>query len=94
MMEQFGDGHKRMIITEGGYNDHPRWGAAVSPAERIRWTIATYELARSYPWLEAVALWQHSTPFTTRSHPDAWNFVAPDGTPRAVYLAVREYARR
>ncbi|PDW02711.1 hypothetical protein CJ255_12575 [Candidatus Viridilinea mediisalina] len=92
MMEQFGDGHKHMIITEGGYNDHPRWNGAVTPAERINWTIATYELAQSYPWLDAVALWQHSTPFTTRSHPDAWNFVAPDGTPRAIYHAVRAYA--
>ncbi|MFV9506255.1 MAG: hypothetical protein AB4911_17025 [Oscillochloridaceae bacterium umkhey_bin13] len=91
LMDQFGDSHKHMIITEGGYNDHPRWSAAVTPAERIRWTIATYEQARNYPWLDAVALWQHSTPFSTRSHPDAWNFVAPDGTPRAIYHAVREY---
>ncbi|RRR76035.1 MAG: hypothetical protein EI684_03625 [Candidatus Viridilinea halotolerans] len=93
MMEHFGDGDKPMIITEAGYNDHPRWNGAVTPAERIQWTIATYELARTYPWLDAVALWQHSTPFTTHSHPDAWNFVAPDGTPRAIYHAVREYAR-
>lgn len=93
LMDQFGDGHKRIIVTEGGYNDHPRWSAAVRPADRVRWTIATYEQARRYPWLEAVALWQFSTPFATRSYPDAWNFVAPDGTPRSVYLAVRDYAR-
>ncbi|MBP1467745.1 hypothetical protein EYB53_018665 [Candidatus Chloroploca sp. M-50] len=92
MLDDFGDHDKRLIITEGGYNDHPRWSAAVRPADRVRWTIAMYEQARSYPWLEAVALWQHSTPFATRSYPDAWNFVAPDGTPRAVYLAVQEYA--
>jgi hypothetical protein len=81
-----------MIITEGGYNDHPRWSAAVRPADRIRWTLATYEQARSYPWLVAVALWQFSTPFATHSYPDSWNFVAPDGTPRAIYLAVQQYA--
>jgi polysaccharide biosynthesis protein PslG len=92
MLDSFGDRAKPIIITEGGYNDHPRWSAAVRPADRIRWTIATYELAQQYPWLEAVALWQFSTPFATRSYPDAWNFVAPDGTPRAVYLAVQEYA--
>ncbi|NTU77879.1 MAG: hypothetical protein HGA45_00505 [Chloroflexales bacterium] len=94
LMDRFGDGEKRIIITEGGYNDHPRWSAAVRPADRIRWTIATYEQARAYPWLVAVALWQFSTPFSTRSYPDAWNFVAPDGTPRAIYLAVRDYASR
>jgi hypothetical protein len=93
MLDDFGDAHKPIIITEGGYNDHPRWSAAVRPADRIRWTIATYELAQTYPWLEAVGLWQFSTPFATRSHPDAWNFVAPDGTPRAIYHAVQAYAR-
>lgn len=92
LMDRSGDAGKPMIITEGGYNDHPRWAAAVSPADRIRWTIATYEQARAYPWLVAVGLWQFSTPFSTRSYPDAWNFVAPDGTPRALYLAVQEYA--
>lgn len=93
LMDRFGDAAKPIIVTEGGYNDHPRWQAAVRPADRIRWTIATYEQARSYPWLEAVALWQFSAPYATRSYPDAWNFVAPDGTPRAIYDAVREYAR-
>jgi hypothetical protein len=93
MMEQFGDGDKRMIIAEGGWNDHPRWASAVSPAERLRWTVQLYEQARSYPWLEAVCLWQFSTPFATRSYPDNWNFVLPDGTPRAIYFAVQSYAR-
>ncbi len=94
LLDRFGDQGKRIIITEGGYNDHPRWNAAVRPADRLRWTIATYEQARAYPWLEAVALWQFTTPFATHSYPDAWNFVAPDGTPRALYLAVRDYAHQ
>lgn len=93
LMDRFGDSEKRMIITEGGWNDHPRWAAAVSPAERIRWTIAAYEWARRYDWLEAVCFWQFGTPFSTRSYPDNWNFVAPDGTPRVIYLAVQQYAR-
>lgn len=93
LMDRFGDQEKRIIVTEAGYNDHPRWSAAVRPADRIRWTIGTFEQARTYPWLEAVAIWQFGTPFRTRSYPDNWNFVAPDGTPRAIYLAVQEYAR-
>lgn len=93
LIDRLGDAGKPMIITEGGYNDHPRWSAAIRPSDRIRWTIATYEQARNYPWLEAVALWQFSTPFATHSYPDNWNFVAPDGTPRALYLAVKEYAQ-
>lgn len=93
LLDQLGGADKRIIITEGGYNDHPRWSGAVRPADRLRWTIATYEQSRRYPWLEATILWQFSTPFLTRSYPDAWNFVHPDGTPRAIYLAVQEYAR-
>jgi len=93
LMDRGGDAAKPIIVTEGGYNDDPRWQAAVRPAERIRWTIATYEQARGYPWLTAVVMWQFSAPYATRSYPDAWNFVAPDGTPRAIYDAVREYAR-
>lgn len=93
LMDSFGDEDKRMIITEGGWNDHPRWAAAVSPADRVRWTINAYEWARRYDWLEAVCFWQFSTPFSTRSYPDSWNFVAPDGTPRVIYLAVQNYAQ-
>lgn len=93
LMERSGDGHKSIIITEGGWNDHPRWNAAVRPADRVRWTIAAYEQSRRYPWLAAVCFWQFSTPFSMRSYPDNWNFVAPDGTPRAIYLAVQRYAR-
>jgi polysaccharide biosynthesis protein PslG len=93
LMDRSGDAGKPMIITEGGYNDHPRWVAAVRPADRIRWTIATYEQARSYPWLVAVGLWQFGTPFSTRSYSDNWNFVAPDLTPRSIYYAVRDYTQ-
>jgi polysaccharide biosynthesis protein PslG len=93
LMDRFGDAGKPMIITEGGYNDHPRWVAAVRPVDRIRWTLATYEQARNYPWLVAVGLWQFGTPFSTRSYSDNWNFVAPDLTPRSIYYAVREYTR-
>ncbi len=92
LLDRLGGADKRIIITEGGYNDHPRWSGAVRPAERVRWTIETYEWSRRYPWLEATILWQFSTPFLTRSYPDAWNFVHPDGSPRAIYLAVQEYA--
>lgn len=91
VLDQLGGKDKRMVITEGGWNDHPRWNAAVRASDRVRWTVAAYEWARRYPWLDAVCFWQFSAPFSTRSYPDNWNFVAPDGTPRAVYLAVQQY---
>jgi hypothetical protein len=92
LLDRLGAADKRIIVTEGGWNDNPRWNAAVRPAERVRWTVAAYEQARRYPWLDALCLWQFSTPFSTRSYPDNWNFVSPDGNPRAVYRAVQRYA--
>ena len=35
VMERNGDGAKHIMITEGGWNDHPRWTRAVRPAQRV-----------------------------------------------------------
>lgn len=88
-----GDGHKPLIITEGGWNDHPRWAAAVRPSQRLRWTVAAYAMAQQWDWLEAMCLWQFGTPWSARTYQDHWSFVAPDGTPKAIYWAVRTAAR-
>lgn len=83
---------KPIVVTEGGYNDHPRWGGAVRPSERLRWTVATYAWGLRDARLEAVALWQFSTPEPLGGYQDSYSFVAPDGTPKAIYYAVQEYA--
>ncbi len=82
---------KPLIITEGGWNDHPRWAGAVSPAERLRWTVEAYELSEQWPDVLAVCFWQFRGP-VTHGYQDNYSFVAGDGTPRAIYWAVREYA--
>ncbi len=82
---------KPMIVTEGGWNDHPRWAGAVTPAQRLRWTIEAYELSRQWPDVIAVCFWQFRGPMT-HGYQDNYNFVAPDGTPKAIYWAIREYA--
>lgn len=80
-----------MIVTEGGWNDHPRWSGAVTPAERLRWTVAAYEQSLAQDDLLAVCLWQFRAPIT-HGYQDNYSFVAADGTPKAIYWAVREYA--
>lgn len=80
-----------MIVTEGGWNDHPRWSGAVTPAERLRWTIAAYDLSRRWDDVVAVCLWQFQAPLT-HGYQDNYSFIAADGTPKAIYWAVREYA--
>jgi hypothetical protein len=92
-LARLGDARKPIIITEGGWNDNLRWTAAVLPSERLRWTIEAYSMAKQWDWLAAMCLWQFATPWSTHTYQDNWSFVAPDGTPKAIYWAVRELAQ-
>lgn len=74
-----------IYVTEGGWNDASRWELAVTPAQRIRWSIDAYALAAAWPWAHTFALWQFGLPTPTRTYHDGWNLVAADGTPRAIY---------
>jgi hypothetical protein len=93
LMQRHGDGAKQLMITEGGWNDSPRWAQAVRPSQRLRWTVAAYTMAQEWDWLAAMCLWQLGTPWATHTYQDNWSFVAPDGTPKAIYWAVRAAAR-
>lgn len=90
LLVEFGQ-PRPMIVTEGGWNDHPRWSGAVTPAERLRWTVAAYEQSKQNKDLLAVCLWQFRAP-VTHGYQDNYSFIAADGTPKAIYWAVREYA--
>ena len=82
-----------VYITEGGWNDHPRWTRAVKPAERIENTLAAYELARSWPWARAAALWAFRYPWPTYTYLDYFTFVTTDFEPKPLYLEVQRYSR-
>ncbi len=43
IMARNGDEAKHVIITEAGWNDHPRWTKAVRPAQRAAYTVRAYE---------------------------------------------------
>ncbi len=93
VMVRNGDGGKPALITEGGWNDHPRWTRGVKPAQRIRYTIRAYEKARQeWGWCRAVALWAFRYPRPAKTYQDYFTFVAPDFTPKPIYLAVQRYA--
>jgi hypothetical protein len=89
---RFGDGAKPIIITEGGWNDSPRWTAAVRPSQRLRWTVEAYALGKQWDWMAAMCLWQFGTPQPSHTLQDNWSFVASDGTPKAIYWAIKEAA--
>ncbi len=93
IMVQSGDAGKRVLITESGWNDAPRWIHSVPPGERIANTIEAYKLAAQWPWLLALCIWQFRLPVPTGTPQDYFSFVNTDFTPRAVYDAVGAYAR-
>jgi len=92
VMLRNGDTHKPIIITEGGWNDHPRWTKAVRPGVRIANTLEAYRLAADWPWCKAIVLWSFRTPWLTHTFRDYFTFVTPDFVPKAIYTEVQRYA--
>ena len=90
---KYGDDAKPVMLTEGGWNDHPRWTKAVTPAERIQNTIAAYDWCEQTKWIEACALWVFRTPAPTYTFNDYFTFVTPDFDPKPIYFEVQKYAR-
>lgn len=88
-----GDGAKQAMITEGGWNDHPRWTRAVRPAQRIAFTLRAYELAQEWPWLDAMALWVFRFPWDQKSYQDYFAFVRTDFEPKPIYTEVQAYTQ-
>ena len=88
------DGAKRAIITEGGWNDHPRWTKAVRPAERIAETLRAYDIAKQWDWVEACVLWAFRYPAPAQTYQDYFTFVTPDFDPKPIYYEVQKYATR
>lgn len=93
VLNKYGDADKRVIITEGGWNDHPRWTRAVRPAERIANSMGAYQFASdNWPWCDAVALWAFRFPWPARTYQDYYTLVTTDFIPKAIYQELQSYA--
>jgi len=92
IMLKNGDGDKPIYVTEAGWNDSPRWNKAVTPAQRIRYTIEAYQWAQSQPWVEMLAMWAFRYPQPARTYQDNWTWVDEDFEPKPIYEEVRHYA--
>jgi hypothetical protein len=94
IMLEHGDDHKEIYITEGGWNDHPRWTKAVRPVERAVYTIRAYEWGRQqWPWCRAVCLWAFRYPRPARTYQDYFTFVTDDFRPKPIYQLVQGYSQ-
>ena len=93
IMDRNGDAGKPIMVTEGGWNDHPRWTKAVRPGQRVAYTLQAYQLAGDdWPWCKAVAMWLFRYPRPKPGYPDYFTFVTVDFSPKAVYRQVQRYA--
>jgi polysaccharide biosynthesis protein PslG len=94
IMMRNGDGAKTVMITEGGWNDHPRWTKAVRPAQRVQHSVDAYEMAlREWPWVEAVCLWAFRYPSPARTYQDYYTFADAEFRPKPIYDALARYGR-
>ncbi|MHB8626969.1 MAG: hypothetical protein ACYDEO_12285 [Aggregatilineales bacterium] len=94
IMMTHGDAYKPVYITESGWNDAPRWTLAVTPGQRVAYTLDAYRLAEvQWPWVKQLCMWYFRAPAWTHAYPDYWSFVTPDFQLRPIYAAVQAYAR-
>lgn len=94
VMVAHGDEAKPIYVTEAGWNDHPRWTHAVSPAQRIEYTIGAYEWGReNWQWCRCIAMWAFRYPSPQYNYQDYYAFVTETFEPRAIYLEVQEYTQ-
>jgi hypothetical protein len=83
-----------LYLTEGGWNDHPRWTKAVQPSQRAVYTIQAYQkVLEEWPWCEAAVLWAFRYPRPANTYQDYFTFVTTGFTPKPIYYAVQRYAR-
>jgi polysaccharide biosynthesis protein PslG len=90
MMVAHGDEHKPILITEMGWNDHPRWTRAVRPAQRIHYTLDAFRYAEAHwPYVELMAIWVFRYPAPARSYMDYFTLVTPEFVTKPIYDELR-----
>ncbi len=94
IMVDRGDAAKPVMITEGGWNDHPRWTKAVRPGRRVAYTLRAYDLVwQEWAWCDAAALWVFRFPRPRAGYLDYFTFVTVDFMLKPVYVQVQRYAQ-
>lgn len=81
-----------MVITETGWNDHPRWTRAVRPGQRITYTLDAVRYAEAnWPFVDLLAIWAFRFPAPTKSYMDYYTLVTPEFIPKPIYNALQEF---
>jgi len=82
-----------ILITETGWNDHPRWTLAVKPSQRIQYTIDALDWAeKEWPFVEMVAIWAFRLPAPSKSYMDSYTLVTPEFVKKPIYDSLQEHS--
>ncbi|MFI5268371.1 MAG: transporter substrate-binding domain-containing protein [Chloroflexota bacterium] len=92
IMVRNGDSTKQVFITESGWNDYARWLRAVTPTQRVDYTLESVRLASQWDWLGAICLWEFRLPSAAHNYNDAWTLVHLDFSPSPTYVALQRLA--
>jgi hypothetical protein len=88
-----GDSDTQILITESGWNDHPRWTMAVRPGERIQYTLDSLQIAEEkWPFIDMIAIWAFRYPAPVKSYPDNFTLVTPEFIAKPIYEALQAYS--
>ncbi|MBE2184348.1 MAG: cellulase family glycosylhydrolase [Anaerolineae bacterium] len=94
IMVEHGDFGKPVYITEMGWNDSDRWAYAVSPSDRIAYTLQAYEIAEAnWDWASKVCNWVLRYPAPTYSYPDRFTLLDTEFQPHPLYNTLQSYSR-
>lgn len=92
VMVRNGDAGKQVYVTETGWNDFTRWVRAVSPADRVTYTVNAVKLASQWDWLAALCIWDFRLPTDPHNYNDGWSLVNFDFSPSPTYVALQRLA--
>jgi hypothetical protein len=93
VMVQNNDSHKKIYITETGWNDHPRWTRSVRPGQRIQYTLDALHFAEdNWPYVEMMGIWAFRFPAPVKSYMDYYTLVTPEFVKKPIYNALQEYS--
>jgi len=95
VMVEYGDDQTHIFITESGWNDHPRWTKAVTPIQRIQYTLDAVRFAQeNWPYVEVVAIWTLRYPAPSRSYMDYYTLITPEFITKPIYDELKHLAIR
>lgn len=92
IMVNHGDKVAQIFITETGWNDHPRWTLAVTPGQRIQYTLDAIGYAeQNWPFVDMIAIWSFRYPAPTKNYMDYYTLLTPEFVNKPIYDALRDF---